>query len=417
MAAGFTINVVPIFRSPNATFTPISQTTQGSPSSSSSQSSSPNNSGSSTTVGTSRTGSSSTTTTTETTTNSNSPAWDKEWLSYAKTSWQFFEPGFGVSSVTGLICGTGYWHSFTDWDLGGYILAILSAEKLGLVSENGTWGANYRLELVLNFLDTRPLAPNNLTYQFYDSDTGTVAPSYVGNGGNYQDEGRLLIALYDLKSSHPQFSSQIQTAINRVNYPYFSSILPFDSTDLYIHYAAIGFELWGFGPANPPNLGAPYSGSIIGPETALFSIFEGVNDSYFTNASKESYLAQYAVYNRTGQVTALSEGEYPTFVDASAPYIYESVSVPTGSSISVLTYTGANVTTGPEAFVKIGFAFDAIYRSTYGAFLVQQLGSLSNSHGFMEGVLTSQNNLIFNQDWDDTNIMIMEASAYAITTS
>jgi hypothetical protein len=35
----------------------------------------------------------------------------------------------------------------------------------------------------------------------------------------------------------------------------------------------------------------------------------------------------------------------------------------------------------------------------------------------MEGVLTSQNNQVFKQDWDDTNILIMEAAAYAITAS
>jgi hypothetical protein len=409
MSVGLVINVLPIIQPARASITPIFPT-PGDRSVSSSTTTSEGNRNPGETNLTNAIVSS-------TTTRTNSPQWNSEWLSYAKTAWQFFSPGYGVSSVTGLICGSGYWHSFTDWDLGGYIFSILSAEKLGLIKENGTWGANYRLTLVLNFLDTRPLAQNHLTYQFYDSDTGTVSSSYAGDGGNVYDEGRLLIALHELKSIHPEFSSQIETAINRVNYTYFASTINFDSTDLYVHYAAIGFELWGFGPTNPPSISGPYYGAVIGPDTALFSILEGLNDSYFANAAFENYQAQYAYYNKTGQITSLGEGEYPTFVDPSALYIYESIVVPTGSSISVLSHTGQNVTTGPEAFVKIGFAFYSIYRSTYGAFLVRQLGGLSNSNGFMEGVLTARNNQIFNQDWDDTNTLIMEASAFAIATT
>jgi hypothetical protein len=422
MAVGFVINVLPIIQPAKASITPIFPTPpQGGSSSGSSTTSTGGNSnggqGGSGGSGGTNSVTVTTTTTTTSTTMPNSPEWNSQWLSYSKTAWQFFGPGYGVSSVTGLICGSAYWHSFTDWDLGGYIFAILSAEKLGLIKETGTWGVNYRLTLVLNFLDTRPLAPNNLTYQFYDSDTGTVSSSYAGDGGNIYDEGRLLIALHELMVIHPEFTSQIEAAINRVNYTYFASTINFDSTDLYTHYAAIGFELWGFGPSSLPNFTAPYPGSMIGPDASLFSILEGVSDQYLSNAAAEDYVAQYAYYNKTGEITSLGEGEYPTTVDPSAPYIYEAVSVPTGSSIGVLSHTGQNVTTGPEAFVKIGFAFYAVYRSTYGAFLVKELGSLSNSHGFEEGILTSQNNQIFNQDWDDTNILIMEASAYAITGS
>lgn len=426
MAAGLAVNVVPMFQTPKANFTPISQAAGGSSSSSSnggtqtSQTVSPNVPPP-VIIGISPNGSTSITTSTTTSTTTNPPAWNNEWLAYAKTAWQFFAPGFGVSPVTGLITGTGYWHSFTDWDLGGYIFAVLSAEKLGLISESGNWGVNYRLQLVLNFLDTRPLYANNLTYQFYDSDTGTVSTSYAGNVGNPTDEGRLLISLYELKVAHPELTAQIEAALNRVNYAYYALQIPYNSTSAsffsYYHYSAIGFELWGFLPQSVSELAPPTSGTILSPEPVLFSILEGVNDMYFTSAGEESYLAQYSWYNTTGTITALGEGEYPTFVDASAPYIYEYVNIPTGSSISVLSYNGINVTTGPEAFVKIGFAFYSIYRSSYGAFLVKELGGLSNSYGFMEGVLTSHNNLVFNQEWDDTNIMIMEACAYAVTTS
>jgi hypothetical protein len=84
--------------------------------------------------------------------------------SYAQVAWSFFTPGVGVNPSTGLIYTSPYWHEFTDWDLAGYIQAVLAVEKLGLITTNGPWGVDYRLSLVLNYLDTRSLNPNGRWY-------------------------------------------------------------------------------------------------------------------------------------------------------------------------------------------------------------------------------------------------------------
>jgi hypothetical protein len=347
------------------------------------------------------------------TTNTSNPEWKAEWTSYAQVAWQFFRPGYGVSPTTGLIYASPYWHRFTDWDLGGYVLAVLAAEKIGLIGTQGTWGADYRLQLVLNFLDTRPLSQGNLTFQFYDSDTGTVSPDGPPNVGNPIDEGRLLIALYDTKLLHPELANQIQTAVNHVNYSYFASDQRFSAGDVYSRYAQLGFNLWGFKTASPPNETAPASGSFIIAEPVVSAILEGVNDTYMTNASWETYLAQYAEYNRTGVLMALSEGQYPPYLNSTTPYVYEGIEVPSGSSYYVQTWQGQNVNSSPEAFTKIGFAFYAIYRGRYGAELMQTMGGLKTSNGYEEGILTPSGQ-VFGAGSDNSNIMIMEACAYAI---
>ncbi len=142
----------------------------------------------------------------------------QQWVSYAQVAWSFFQPGVGVSPSTGLIYASPYWHEFTDWDLAGYMQAVLAAQKLGLINSVGPWGAEYRLSLVLNFLDNRTLNQNGLWYQFYDSDTGTVSTDGIAGQGGIADGGPMLIALYDVMQAYPQFTPQVKEAVNRVNY-------------------------------------------------------------------------------------------------------------------------------------------------------------------------------------------------------
>jgi hypothetical protein len=173
----------------------------------------------------------------------NLTGWEKQWIEYARVAWGYFKPGVGVSSSTGLVYGSSYWHRFTDWDLAGYIEAILSAERIEILTQNGTWGSNYRLGLVLNFLETRQLAPNNnLPLHYYDSDTGGVPLEIGAQPGNPSDEGRLLISLHDILKMHPELSTEIQNVIQRVNYFALASCT---FTGDYGYYVSIGFSLWG----------------------------------------------------------------------------------------------------------------------------------------------------------------------------
>ncbi len=93
------------------------------------------------------------------------------WKTVAATAWQYFQPGIGVDSNTGLPAGSYGWNYFTDWDLGVYIQAVIDANKTGLIDNNGDWGSHSRLDKVIKFLETREL--NNITnvpYWFYGSD-------------------------------------------------------------------------------------------------------------------------------------------------------------------------------------------------------------------------------------------------------
>jgi Protein of unknown function (DUF3131) len=362
-------------------------------------------------------GSTSTTTAISTTTSLSSQIltpWEKEWLNYSNIAWQYFTPGFGVDATTGINYASQYYNQLSDWDLAGYIMAILAAQELGIISQNGTWGAYYRLNLIFNFLQDRPLTKNNLTYQFYDATTGQNSKSNK-NEGNPYDEGRLLIALHYTELLDPSFAPRISEAINRVNYTYFGQQLR--SIGTYSDYCAQGYRLWNIS-TNVPSLDASevVNGSYVVSDPVLLSMLEGVNDSYLTQTSLEMYNALYSYYNRTSIPLALGEGGYPyqKGLIYSYPYVYEGIEIPDGNNYSVVEANGTAINVSPITFTKTSFALYAIYGSNFGKTLLDQVGlPLTTPHGFSEGYIVSGNQVITQTDGNANN-MIMESAVYAI---
>lgn len=165
--------------------------------------------------------------------------------------------------------------------------------------ESGVW-----LGLVLNFLDSRSLTSNGLWYQFYDSDTGTVSSDALPVPGGISDGGPMLIALYDILQAYPQFTSQVKQAVDRVKYQ--SLAAQGFGSDAYSQYAKLGFDYWNFSSSSS-DVNPVSPGTMIVAEPALLAVLEGASNSYFNQASQKIYQAQYAAYNRTGQIFALSE--------------------------------------------------------------------------------------------------------------
>ena len=54
-------------------------------------------------------------------------------------------------------------YGFTDWDLGVYIQAVIDAQKLGLIGNDGAWDFSARIDKVLTFLENRPLNTTRLS--------------------------------------------------------------------------------------------------------------------------------------------------------------------------------------------------------------------------------------------------------------
>jgi hypothetical protein len=341
-------------------------------------------------------------------------SWDEQWINYSNIAWQYFTPGFGVDATTGINYASQYYTQLSDWDLAGYINAVLAAQELGIIPENGTWGAYYRLNLIFDFLQNRPLTSNHLTYQFYDATTGLNSKSNR-NVGNPFDEGRLLIALYDTELLNPSFASRISQIIGRVNYAYFGQRLV--SAGIYPDYCSQGYRLWNISTRVPAlNASNVANGSYVVSEPVVLAMLEGVNDSYITQTSKEMYGGMYSFYNTTLIPLALGEGGYPyqQGLVYSYPYVYEGIEIPNGTSYNVVEANGTAINVSPISFTKTSFALYSIYPSTFSQTLVNDVGvPLATTHGFSEGYIIDGHQIISQTDGNANN-MIMEAAVYAV---
>jgi hypothetical protein len=343
------------------------------------------------------------------------------WMALAENAWEYYQPGNGVNAQTGLHGAGLNYPYFTSWDLGTYIQAIVDARELGILQKNGTWGFDYRIEKVLNFLNTRNLTSDGLPYLTYDSRTGQP----YGDTQTFSiDEGKLYMALYNLKLLRPDLAQEINYIVKMRNNN--TALIPdpqswLNITDFYCYYVAsafkdFGFEGWDNVPSSIINTivsqqnvtayGVELPTAHICNEPLLLTFFEvKPQDSKFTWLLNQVNLAQEARYNATGHYTAFSEGNTGL---GDPTYVYEFVADYDGSTF----YTQGAIT--PIAYLKVAVGFDVIFNTAYTNTLVDYILSAlpASSNGYQEGV--DENGRVVNVIIDRTNGIILSAARYAI---
>jgi hypothetical protein len=365
-----------------------------------------------------------------------------DWPSWASVAWNYFQPGVGVSPNTGLERATLGWHCFTDWDLGSYVYSIIDARKLALIPDGngaGDWNFLDRINKVLAFLQTRPLTSNggvsNWPYSAYEWNTSPYA--HCTDTGSTPldaaDAGRLLAALYALKTYRPTYASTVDAIFNRSKSAY-DKLAAELASDYYGYaiaegYAAFGYDAsrWFAGIDN-------YTGSVVSvygqdipkikttSEPILLMMLEADTIAHPPSAKFISYAD--AVYNvqrnrylKTGQLTAWSEGAYG---GDPAAFIYEWVLYPAktteqwvvGDSTLTTTYT-----LQPLAYTKVSFAFLSIYgENQFTLALVNAALELATAQdGFGEGSLENGNSGI--SLWKNSDGFYSSGTNYFILAS
>ncbi len=360
-------------------------------------------------------------------------------MQVAANAWQYFQPGVGVDSNTGLPyagIATGF-HYFTDWDLGVYIQAVIDANKTGLIGNDGAWGSSARLEKVVSFLETRELNNASYPFWFYDATTGLdyhALSDLSTDTVDVVDTGRLFVALNNLRA----FSSSLAPRINNItlngqsygrsNYTALVSGIKSDSASnsIYAYYFDSGYaSFWPQQLANVPSTilskivnsgNIPTKGNASLPNAAitgdplLCSVFElNNNDSRLLALSRQVYLAHEAYYNETGQYVAFSEGNSPN------GFVWEWVATGSGDTWKI-TQSGnpSYLNMDPVIYNKVAFSFLALYNTTFArnmvVYLEQSLPTPTN--GYSDGADNSGNPV--SQVGSNTNGLILDAATYAI---
>jgi hypothetical protein len=360
------------------------------------------------------------------------------WKAIAANAWAYFQPGIGVDSTTGLP-GAGYgFPYFTDWDLGVYIQAVIDAQKVGLIGTNGDWGAYTRLEKVLTFLENRELnSTTHYPYWFYQS----------GNGKDYHqqsdqatvkvdgvDTGRLFIALSNLKTYNPSWSTRIDNFVynrfgNRSDY---ASIVPdvnndcLTSTSVYTFYVASGYAAFWPSQVNPnfvldniakvgnvTTYGVTLPKSSLSCEPILCSVFQLPSNARLNALMKQVYLAHEAYASSTGMYVGFSEG------NSDQGFIYEWVVLPSGATWQVTDIKINPSSINPIIYNKVALGFLALYNTTYARNLSVYLEQSfpPPTKGYTDGAdYTAEpwSRQLVENVGSNTNGLILEAAKYAL---
>lgn len=359
------------------------------------------------------------------------------WLNLAQNAWNYFQPGIGVDSGTGLPQGCKDIPNFTDWDLGLYIQAVIDAEKLGIVSSSGEWGADDRLDRVLTFLENRPLMADGLPYLAYSSRTGKNSTSIEQVA---TDAGNLFVALKNLEAAKPPLKERVEYIVyDRTNYE--RRRISVDvllgevqsgkrAPDIYDYYVTCGFaSYWAerftakadalldlIVSAPPVNYrGVVLPSAKITSEPLLLSIFNFKQpDMRVVDLSRQTYLAQEARYNATGKFTAFSEGGTD-----SGLFVWEWVVMPGGRMWVLQTGDCNDVNTDlvgvtPIVYFKAVTGFLAIYNTPYAQNMVNYVLKLTpaTSSGYKTGI--DENERRIETSPDIGNGLIVTAARYAV---
>ncbi|MBW2610635.1 MAG: DUF3131 domain-containing protein [Deltaproteobacteria bacterium] len=361
-----------------------------------------------------------------------------EWINWAKDAWSYYEPGIGVDPTTGIPKASYRWPYLTDWDLGGYIIAIIEAELMGILPKEGEWGADDRIEKILRFLETRQLSPYGIPYYLYKSTNGQHWREDITN---VSDSGRLLIGLAMLKKYRPDLAERIEAIVRRSNYELLANSTKAWRTTagFYKYYVAQGFKLFGLDKYQPVQTALKEFDNIVkGPhvdvygvslpktevtsEPLLHMVFELNVDDRYLDYVRRVYEAQERRYRNTGKFTAWTEGNTGL---QHVTYVYQWIVTPRGDTWKI---TPKDIT--PIIFTKAAFGFHALYNTNYTRKLVDYLIEKNEERkkdprycypplycilppkAFIEGV--DENGRLVTELIDKTQVMVIEAAYYAL---
>ncbi len=377
---------------------------------------------------------------------------------YAEAAWKYFQANYEPN--TGLISDRSDVKGVTPWGIGDYIAALHAARSLDVISSEEF---DNRTRLLLGALQKLPLYGDEIPSRSYDPrtlqpvDYGGNAVS-KGTGWSALDIGRLMSALYNLKSAFPQYTNavdqvalqwsylkvvrdqRLQSAIAKhegnktqadANSDYMLSVVYPEVRLGYEEYAARGFQLWGFDVERSSVGGEYQSAAVEGINVPTKRIRPDVNTETNQYTVSDPFLlyglefgidpqmrqlfepirqAQAERYRRTGKLTAGG-----TTVLDREPYVVRSTVIAGTEPWATLADDGRRVPQERTVSTAAAFALNALYpKDTYTTELWRaSIDLYDQSQGYYEGFLENTGQLV-KAFTSTTNSIVLQSLLYNV---
>lgn len=362
-------------------------------------------------------------------------------LDHARIAWRYFQNN--TDPTTGLVNSTDNYPSTTMWETGSYFVAILSAQRLGVIDENE---AVARLERALDTLFTMRLFDGVLPNKAYNVRTGELVnyanqPVERGLGWSALDIARMVAALGHVEANYPDLAPKTSRLIDRWDLSQMiedGQLIGGNMVDGairrdqegrvgYEQYAAKAMMLYGFDTyraydAQSHLMMREVEGQPIPVDTRLHRnitpaftvsepyLFDGLEfgfDARSLRFATSIYAAQEARFRNEGILTAVSESH----IDVAPYFIYSSV-WGGGAPWAVMTFQGDRMDSRRTVTTKVAFAWDALFGTDYTRELVAEIAPLGDpERGWPEGIYeidgTTNTSVTVN-----TNALVLAALAF-----
>jgi hypothetical protein len=369
---------------------------------------------------------------------------------YAEAAWRYFQANY--HSKNGLVDDRSDFKGATLWGLGDYLAALHSARSLDIISAKEF---DQRTRHLLAALGKLPLFAGELPNRGYDTRSLQPIdyagnPALEGNGWSALDLGRMLAALYNLKSYHPEYTKAVDQIV--LDWSYLrvvrdgilsSATVTKDKqgrtltrvkpeTRLgYEEYAARAFQLWGF-DVEGSAVGGEYQTAVVegvkvptqrqrtdtkskvnqytvSNPFLLYGLEFGL-DPKMRSLFEPIFQAQAERYRRTNTLTASAT----TLIDRK-PYTVHSAITAQGKPWEALADDGQNVPSGRMVSTAVAFAYHALLpEHQYSQKLFPATTDLYNPlTGFYEGFYetTGKTAVGFTSS---TNSVILQSLLYTV---
>jgi hypothetical protein len=368
---------------------------------------------------------------------------DERELAWARTAWTYFERN--TRPETGLVDSVEGHAATTMWDTGSFLLAVVAAERLGLIPVEEL---ERRLRAALASLARMPLFDGELPNKSYDTRTLAMTdyagtPVERGIGWSAIDIGRLLVPFEIVLWSHPGLTPEVRAVVGRWRTErmirdgllWGARVDAAGRTELvqegrlgYEEYAARALALLGADVTEALRYddylrlveieGVPVATDRRRPED--FDAFDYVvSEPYVLDGielgwpgptaemSKRVYRAQERRHARTGIATAVSEDH----VDRPPYFVYNTVFA-AGRPWNTITDTGADASPLRSLSVKAALGWSVLYDTPYAAELRRQLAGLADPERGWYAGRYEEDGEINRALTANTNAIVLESLCY-----
>jgi len=335
---------------------------------------------------------------------------------FAKTAWRYFENNY--QAETGLVNSVDNYPSCTLWDTGNYLMALISAQHLGLIS-NKTY--DERMTKVLHTLGQIELYKGLLPNKVYNAQTLQMAnyenkATEKGIGWSAIDIGRILIPMAYIQFNQPQYAKELHAILDRWNIgemtkegALFGAVLE-DGEEKLLQEGRLGYEQYTskmfatFGVdisnalrydkylefTNIYDIAIPYdkrdkahsnANNYVVMEPYMLDGLEFGWDYFSKEFSYRLYKAQQERYKDTGILTAVTEDH----LDKAPYFIYNTIFVNKKKWVAI--DEKGNVYNDMKLLsTKASFAMESLYHTDYTKKLMEKIKPLATERGWYTGI-------------------------------